>query len=72
MASYLVETYYFWRPNDAIQRADTGAARELTREGTPVRYLRSSADAVRIAAERTALPFERDAEAVTQQREELR
>ena len=83
MAEFVVECY--------VSRADAGAvargaerarlaAEELTREGTPVRYLRSifvpedetcffmceavSADAVREAARRAALPFERVAEAV--------
>ena len=84
MPEFLVELY--------ISRADTAAAglneerarlsaEELTREGTPIRYLRSifvpddetcfllyeaaSADAVREAATRAALPFERLAELST-------
>jgi hypothetical protein len=83
MAEFLVELY--------LSRLDTGAAErgahdahlaaeELTRQGTPVRYLHSifvpedetclllyeagSADAVREAVLRAALPFERVTEAV--------
>lgn len=84
MAEFLVELYV---SRTEPLAAEQGAARarlvaeQLTREGTPVRYVRSifvpedetcfhlyeaaSADAVRAAAERAALPFERVAEAVT-------
>ena len=91
MAEFLVELYVSGADGGAVDRgADRArlAAEALSREGTPVRYLRSifvpedetclylyeaaSADTVRIAAERAALPFERVAEAVTQPREELR
>ena len=81
---FLVE-FYVSRPDAAAvdsgaQRARAGAE-ELTREGTPVRYLRSifvpedetcfflydgaSADAVREAATRAGLPFERVAGVIT-------
>lgn len=83
MAEFLVELYV--SRTDAAAAAQGAerarlAALELTREGTPVRYLRSifvpedetclylyeaaSADAVRIAAERAALSFERVVETV--------
>lgn len=83
MAEFLVELYV---SRTEPLAAEQGAARarlvaeELTREGTPVRYLRSifvpedetcfylyeaaSADAVRTATERAALPIERVVEAV--------
>jgi hypothetical protein len=83
VAEFLVEFYVSgtdvagaWRDVERTRRS----AAELTREGTPVHYLRSifvpedetcfllleagSAEAVREAARRAALPFERVAEAV--------
>ena len=84
MAEFLVELYV---SRTEPLAAEQGAARarlvaeQLTREGTPVRCLRSifvpedetcfylyeaaSADHVRAAVERAGLPFERVAEAVT-------
>ena len=84
MAEYLVELYM---PRTEILAAGQSAARtrlaaeELTREGTPVRYLRSifvpddetcfflceaaSVEAVRETARRAALSFERIAETAT-------
>jgi hypothetical protein len=78
VAEYLLELYVSRTDGDAIERA-AGRARtvseELTREGTPVRYLRSifvpedetcfllfgapSMDAVKEVARRAALQFER-------------
>ena len=91
MAEFLVELYVSRGDAGAVERgAETArlAAEALTREGTPVRYLRSlflpldetcfylyeagSVDAVRRAAEMAALRFERVAEAVLQPNEELR
>jgi hypothetical protein len=83
MAEYLVEVYVArgdgTAPDLGAERAQR-TAEELTREGTPVEFLRAifvpedetcfylyeaaSADAVRVAAERAVLPFERIAEAV--------
>jgi hypothetical protein len=79
---FLLELYVSRMDGAAVESsADRSrlAAEELTREGTPVRYLRSifvpadetcflfyeatSADAVREAARRAALPFDRIAEA---------
>ena len=89
MAEYLVELY--------VSRADAGAAErgadearvaaeQLTREGTPVRYLRSifvpddetcfllyeagSVESVREAVRRAAIPFDRVAEAITESKGE--
>ena len=84
MAEYLVELYF---PRTEILAAGRSAARtrlaaeQLTREGTPVRYLRSiflpddetcfflceaaSIEAVRETARRAALSFERIAETAT-------
>lgn len=81
MAEFLVELYVSRTDEAAVERdAERArlAAEELTREGTPVRYLRSifvpedetcfllfeagSAEAVREAAQRAALQFERIAE----------
>lgn len=78
MAEFLVELYISRADPSAVERSAVRSRRvaeELTREGTPVRYLRSifvpadetcfvlyealSADAVREAARRAALPFER-------------
>ena len=83
MAEFVVECYVSRADAGAVERGAERArlaAEELTREGTPVRYLRSifvpedetcffmceaaSADAVRETARRAALPFERVAEAV--------
>ena len=91
MGEFLVELYVSRADTDAVQRGverTRRAAEELTREGTPVRFLRSifvpedetcfflceaaSADAVREAARRAALPFERIAEALAESREENR
>lgn len=91
MAEYLVELYLGREDAAAL---DLGAERawhaaaELTREGTPVRFLRSifvpedetcfylyeaaTAAVVHEAARRAALPFERVAEAVTQSKGEER
>jgi hypothetical protein len=82
VAVYLVELYVSRSDPAAVaRRAERGrlTAEELTREGRPVRYLRSifipedetcfflfeaaSADAVREAAHRATLDFERVAEA---------
>lgn len=87
MAEFLVELYVSRADASAVERgAEAGrlAAEELTREGTPVRYLRSifvpedetcfflyeagSADAVREVAERAHLQFERVAEAAAEPR----
>ena len=84
MAEFLVELYVSRSDSAAVQAGAERArlaAEELTREGTPIRWLRSifvpddetcfflyesgSAEAVREAARRAALPFERVAEAVT-------
>ena len=83
MAEFVVECYVSRTNAGAVERGTErarNAAEELTREGTPVRYVRSiflpedetcfficeaaSADTVREAARRAALPFERVAEAV--------
>jgi uncharacterized protein DUF4242 len=91
VAEFLVELYVSRTDGAAVERgADRArlAAEQLSREGTPVRYLRSlfvpedetcfylyeatSAEAVRSAAERAALRFERVAEAVTQPKGESR
>src|SRR5437764_5027776 len=83
MAEFLVELYVSSRNAAAVERGAARArvaAEELTREGTPVRYLRSifvpedetcfylceacSADAVREVARRATLPFERVTEAM--------
>ena len=85
MAQYLVELYVSREERAAVDlgvRRARVAAAELTREGTPVRHVRSifvpedetcfflyeaeSADAVREAARRAGLVFERIAEAVAQ------
>ena len=83
MAEFLVELYISREDGVGVGGSSEIArlaADELTREGTPVRYLNSiyvpeeeicfflyeavSADAVREAAQRAALPFERVSEAV--------
>ena len=83
MAEFLLELYVSRTDGVAVERGAERsriAAEELTREGTPVHYLRSifvpedetcfylyeatSADAVREAARRAGLPFERVTEAV--------
>ena len=81
MPEFLVEFYVSRQDAGAVERAERArlSADALTREGTPVRYLRAilvpedetcfllfeagSADAVREAAKRAALPFERITEA---------
>ncbi len=91
MAEFLVELYVSGVDADAVERGAESArlaAEALSREGTPVRYLRSlfvpadetcfylyealSAKAVRRAAERAALRFERVTEAITWPSEALR
>jgi hypothetical protein len=88
---FLVELYVARLDDAAVARDADGAqaaSAELTREGTPVRYLRSifvpedetcfvlyeaeSAAAVREAALRAGLRFERIAEATVQSRGETR
>ncbi|MGH7359236.1 MAG: nickel-binding protein [Candidatus Rokuibacteriota bacterium] len=82
MAEFLVELYVSRTDAGAVELGAArarAAAEALTREGTPVRYLRSifvpedetcflyeagSADAVREAAGRAGLAFERVAEAI--------
>lgn len=83
MAEFLIEVYLSRGDSAAVERnAERArlAARELTREGTPVRYLRSifvpedetcfvllqadAAEAAGEAARRAGLSFERLAEAV--------
>ncbi len=83
MAQFLVELYVSHADRDAVDRGAERtrfAAEELTREGTPVRYLHSifvpadetwfvlceagSAGAVREAARRADLRFDRIAEAI--------
>jgi len=83
VAEFLVELYFSRTDGAAVERGAERArlaAEELTREGTPVHYLRSlfvpedetcfflyeaaSADAVREAAGRAGLRFERVTEAV--------
>lgn len=85
MTEFLVELYVSRTDGAAVGRGAGRARRaaaELSREGTPVRYLRSifvpedetcfflyeavSADAVREAARRAQLPFERIAEAIAE------
>jgi Nickel responsive protein SCO4226-like len=85
MAEFLVELYVSREDGAGVERGAESArlaAEELTREGTPVRYLRSifvpedetcfflyeaaSADAVREAAQRAGVVFERIAETVAQ------
>jgi hypothetical protein len=82
VTEFLVELYVSRADEAAVQRGAQRsrlAAEQLTREGTPVRYLRSifvpedetcfllyeaaSPDAVREAARRAELPFTRVAEA---------
>jgi hypothetical protein len=83
VTGFLVELYVARSDPDAVVRGaerTRQAAEELTREGSPVRYVRSifvpedetcfflceatSADAVREAVRRAAVPFERVAEVV--------
>jgi Nickel responsive protein SCO4226-like len=87
VAEFLIELYISRTDSAAVERSAEKArlaAEELTREGTPVRWLRSifvpedetcfflyeaaSAEAVREGARRAAIPFERVAEAVTESR----
>jgi len=89
MAEFLVELYVSRTDADAVERGAARArlaAEALTREGTPVRYLRSifvpedetcfylyeavSSDAVLESGRRAALTFERIAEAVESARSE--
>ena len=81
MPEFLVEFYVSRQDAGGVERAERArsSADALTREGTPVRYLRAilvpedetcfflyeagSAEAVREAAQRAALPFERISEA---------
>jgi hypothetical protein len=84
MVEFLIEQYVPGANAGAVERAAKRArvaAEELTREGSPVRYLRSifvpedetcfylyeaaSVEAVREAAQRASLPFERVAAAVS-------
>jgi len=83
MAEFLIEVYAPQHEPSAAVRARI-AAEEMTREGTPVRYLRSifvpedetcfylnearSAEAVRAAAARAELRSDHLAEAVTEPR----
>lgn len=88
MHSYFAEAYVARRrANDlrAHERRARAAAKELTREGTPIRFLRSifvpsdeicfyvfeaiSAEAVGAACDRAALRFERVVEAVDSRKE---
>lgn len=85
MASFLLELYLSRTDAAALGRGAVRArlaAEQLTREGTPVRFLRAiyvpgdetcfvhyeaaNVEAVRTAARRAALPFERVAEAVAE------
>jgi hypothetical protein len=85
MAEFLLELYISRTDGHVVaSRAESArrAAEELTRVGTPVRYLRSifvpedetcfflyeatSADVVREAAHRAALPFDRITEAIAE------
>lgn len=84
MAEFLLEQYVSRTDSVAVERGGERArvaAEELTREGTPVRFLRSifvpedetgfylceaaSVEAVRELAKRAALPVERVVEAAT-------
>lgn len=84
MAEFLVELYVSRTDGASVEHGAARAwlaAEQLTREGTPVRYLRSifvpedetcfylyeavTVDAVHEAARRAALPVDRVAEAVT-------
>ena len=90
MPRYMVERHLPGLTPDQLQAAATAAKRtslEMTREGTPVRYLRStyvpgeqkcfclfegpSVDAVEQANERARLPFQRIHEAVFVTADEL-
>lgn len=83
MATFLVELYLARGDVGGVERSARAArlaAEQLTREGTPVRFVRSlfvpddetcfyvyeaaSVETVREAARRAALPFERVTEAV--------
>jgi hypothetical protein len=89
VAEFLLEMYMSQTDGAGVERGAERArlaAEELTREGTPVRYLRSifvpedeicfflyeaaSADAIREAARRADLVFDRVAEAVGDKEEE--
>jgi len=88
MTAYLVELYVSHGDAAAVRSGaerTRRAAEELTREGTPVRYVRSifvpedetcfhlceagSAEAVREAVRRAAIPFERVAEVLAEPEE---
>jgi len=85
VATFLVELYLSRDDAAAVEHGAAAArvaAEQLTREGTPVRFLRSlfvpedetcfhvyeaaSAEAVREAARRASLPFERITEALAE------
>lgn len=87
MAEFLIESYVARTDGVVVERGEERvrmAAEELTREGTPVRFLRSifvpedetgfylceapSVEAVRELAKRAALPFERVVEAAAPNR----
>jgi hypothetical protein len=89
MTAYLVELYVPHADRAAVRRGaerTRRAAEALTREGTPVRYLRSifvpddetcfhlceadSLDAVREVVRRAAIEFDRVAEVVAEPRDE--
>jgi Nickel responsive protein SCO4226-like len=89
VAEFLVETYVARADGAAVERGAErarDAAERLTREGTPVHFLRSvfvpedetcfylyqaaSSDAVHAAAHRAALPFERVVETVAEPQRE--
>jgi len=91
MTTFLLELYVSRTDGAAVERGAEQArlsAEELSREGTPVRYLRSifvpedetcfylyeasSAEIVREAARRASLRFERVAEALTESKGEDR
>jgi Protein of unknown function (DUF4242) len=90
VAQFLVELYVAHGDTTAVERGAESARRaaeQLTREGRPVRHLRSifvpedetcfhlyeaaCASVVQEAARRASLPFDRVAEAVVDSREEL-
>jgi hypothetical protein len=89
VTEFVVELYIAETDRDSAQRGANDArfaAEAITREGTPVRFLRSifvpedetcflmfeaaSIDTVRDTARRAALPFERVTEAVVEPRQE--
>jgi hypothetical protein len=87
VAEFLIESYVARTDGVVVERSEERvriAAEELTRQGTPVRFLRSifvpedetgfylceaaSVEAVRELASRAALPFERVVEAAARNR----